>query len=334
MKILQNIKLRNFAALAVALLCFQTISAQKRPVWTYNKPDAPNATFTYRVEWGAGENIIVAYNQALSKIINSTANAIGMKTSTGAIKEALESGESFDVVSETLKVPFNKVCEFEENLGGGLYRVFVLCQAAKNANVKPLFVEFTNCYDKDEMTGTNLESEEQKAERQRQALLKQQEETRKAEEKKKEEATKKAYPKAFKNEQCLFNITQCTRMGNVLEIHGLVQNQGSQPVLLTMASSNNGHYSNSGNYIEAYTNTGRSYKVTRVYLGDKRASGNYLRSGASKNLPPGVTLRFKYEFDGVSSGFDSLSGITIGTCVDAGRRSRRSHSFKNLPVTD
>ncbi len=85
--------------LGLSLLSIQTISAQKRPSWTYNKPDAPNETFTYRVEWGAGENIIVAYNQALTKIINSTANAIGVNTSTGAIKDALESGDSFDVIS-------------------------------------------------------------------------------------------------------------------------------------------------------------------------------------------------------------------------------------------
>jgi hypothetical protein len=324
MKLILNLKLRIFAAIAIALLCFQAISAQKRPAWTFNKPHAPNATFTYRVEWGAGENIIVAYNQALTKIINSTANAIGVNTSTGAIKKALESGESFEVVSETLKVPFNKVCEFEENLGGGLYRVFVLCQAAKSANVKPQFVEFTDCYNEDEMSGTNLESEEQKEERQRQALLKQQEERRKAEEKKKEEARKKAYPKAFKDRQFLFNLIKVTRNAGIMEVHGLVQNQGNEIAEVDFCLKGwHAHVP------KAYTDQGDVLVASEIQIGNKIASGRY---GPSMDIPPGVTLRFKYTFNNVSQSFNSLSALSL--TIQADGYNDKTHSFKNLPITD
>jgi hypothetical protein len=308
----------------IALLTIQTISAQKRPSWTYNTPDAPNSTFVYRVEWGAGKNIIVAYNQALTKIINSTANSIGVNTSTGAIKDALESGQSFDVVSETLKVPFNKVCEFEENLGGGLYRVFVLCQAAKNANIKPEFVVFNDCYNADEMTGTNLESEEQKAERRQQALLKQQEAARKAEQKKKEEARKKAYPKVFEQGPCLFNITKVTRRNDMLEVHGLVQNQASEKQKLWLRLKATHHPP------KAYTSGGNSYTASGVQVGDRRSDGHY---GPSVVIPSGVTLRFKYTFNNVSQSFDALSVLSFNISRQ-GEWSDKTHTIKNLPITD
>ncbi|WP_321300162.1 hypothetical protein [Marinifilum fragile] len=300
------------------------VNAQNRPAWTFNTPPAENSTFIYRVEWGAGDNLVKAYNQALTKIINSTANSIGVNTSTGAVKEALESGLSFDVVSETLKIPFNKVCEFEENLGGGLYRVFVLCQTAKSANLKPQFVEFNNCYEKDEMAGTNLESEEQKAERQRQASLKQQEERRKAEEKKKEEARKKAYPKVFKDRQFLFNLTKVTRNAGVMEVHGLVQNQGSS--IEGLDFSLKGWHAH---VPKAYTDQGDVLIASEIQIGNKIASGKY---GPSMDIPPGVTLRFKYTFNNVSETFDALSALVLTIEVEG--YNEKTHSFKNLPVTD
>jgi len=343
------LRLKKFSGLLLLILFIQVAQAQKRPSWTYNTPHAQNKTFTYRVEWGAGENIVVAYNQALTKVINSTANAIGVNTSTGAVKEALASGASVDVVSETLKIPFNKVCEFEENMGGGLYRVFVLCQAAKNANIKPQFVEFNQCYDKKEIPKeTDLESDDDKAEKARQVLIKREEEARKRAErirqaniKKQEEAKqlaaakraeerKKAYPKAFKHEDVLFNITKCVRSGNELVIKGLVQNQGGSTGTLTLQ----GRYGRS-KYPKIYTNQGTIYEVTRMKLGNDSAGGNYLASGADMKIPSGVTLRFSYTFSGVSSSFQTISSFTFDTkmYID-GDKTSRSHSIKNMPVTN
>lgn len=121
--------------------------AQQVPLWTKELPKTKNNTYVYVCEWGIGGSVQEAYNNALTKVFQSTANRIGQPFDSRNIKSALEHGTSLEVISSTYRIPINKVCDYSEQIDGEIYRVYVLCQVAINALTIPQWSNYSQCND-------------------------------------------------------------------------------------------------------------------------------------------------------------------------------------------
>ena len=121
--------------------------AQERPGWVSNKPKPSNDTYLYVVESASGSTEIEARNQTFARVLQSTAMRIGQPINSDEINKAVQSGQSFEVISSQYNIPINKVCEYTEKNEDG-YRVYVLCQVAKAGNAYADFdYDYGGCYD-------------------------------------------------------------------------------------------------------------------------------------------------------------------------------------------
>ena len=121
-------------------------AAQQAPQWVFKTPKAGNDTYMYVCEQGIGYSQKEAYNIALTRVFQSTANRIGQPFDSQKLEAALRSGTSLEVISRTYNIPINKVCEYPEKLSNDNYRVYLLCQVAKAGNIMPQWDEFSRCY--------------------------------------------------------------------------------------------------------------------------------------------------------------------------------------------
>ena len=137
---------RILIALTLVLLTL-TVSAQERPSWIDRLPRATNSTYVYDVERAYGNTEREARNQAFAQELQKVAFRIGTPFDAKEINNAVQNGESFEVISRDFNIPVNKVCEYTEKMGNG-YRVYILCQAAMVGNIGVQYDEFTRCYDK------------------------------------------------------------------------------------------------------------------------------------------------------------------------------------------
>lgn len=135
----------------ILLMCFVfTISAcssssNQTPNWISKLPKTDNKTFVYRCESGRGFDREEAYNKAMVRIFESAANSLGVRFDSKSIKEAIENGESLDLISESFSIPVNKVCEYEQLEANGDSRVYVLCQVANAGNIDVEFDSYNDC---------------------------------------------------------------------------------------------------------------------------------------------------------------------------------------------
>ena len=132
----------------IMLLVACCAMAQQAPLWTKVIPKAGNQTYMYLCEQGVGSDVKEAYNVAMTRVFQSTANRIGQPFDSGKLMESLAHGTSLEVISRTYNIPINKVCQYDEQLSNGNYRVYVLCQVATAGNVAPLWEPFSQCYDR------------------------------------------------------------------------------------------------------------------------------------------------------------------------------------------
>lgn len=140
----------KYSLLFICVIATTYLSGQSfRPSWVINTPEPENETFVYRVEVGSSKDPAEAELQAMTKVISATAHSIGVGTTTTAVQEALAAGGSLELISETLRIPFNRVCSFEYLEPTGMYRVFVLCQTAKKGGVTPDYT-YHSCFTKKE----------------------------------------------------------------------------------------------------------------------------------------------------------------------------------------
>lgn len=131
------------------LLAFLAIAsfAQDKPGWIYNKPKPSNNSYLYVVEAATGETEIAARNQAFARILQATAMRMGQPINSDEINRAVQSGQTFEVISSQYNIPINKVCEYGERNKDG-YRIYILCQVAKASNIVIDFdYDFNGCYD-------------------------------------------------------------------------------------------------------------------------------------------------------------------------------------------
>lgn len=130
-----------------AMLGACCVFAQQAPQWVFKTPKAGNSTYRYVCEQGVYFSQQQAYNIALTRVFQSTANSIGQPFDSQKLEAALRNGSSLEVISRTYNIPINKVCEYSEKLPNGNYRVYLLCQVAKAGNITPQWEEFSRCYD-------------------------------------------------------------------------------------------------------------------------------------------------------------------------------------------
>lgn len=118
--------------------------AQDKPSWIYNKPTPANDTYLYDTEWGMASTAKEAENEAFSKVFRFAAMQVGQPFESVEIDKALQNGLDYSVIARQYNIPINKVCEYSERDGYG-YRVYILCQVAKDARVSPLWSTFNGC---------------------------------------------------------------------------------------------------------------------------------------------------------------------------------------------
>lgn len=146
-QILSSIKQIIFTFIFV-LLTITTI-AQEKPGWIYNKPKPANNTYLYDTEWGVASSAKEAENEAFSKVFRFAAMQVGqpfesIEINSIEINKALQNGLDYSVIARQYNIPINKVCEYSEREGYG-YKVYILCQVAKDARVSPQWSNFSGC---------------------------------------------------------------------------------------------------------------------------------------------------------------------------------------------
>lgn len=119
--------------LSVLPLCH----AQRLPSWMNELPIPGNGTYMYVRESGLGPTLTEAYNQALLRVMQSTANRLGRPFDVQAVDFALTHSSEYQSVSRQYNIPINKVEQYDEQLSDGTYRVWILCQVAVSAIVQP-----------------------------------------------------------------------------------------------------------------------------------------------------------------------------------------------------
>ena len=113
--------------------------AKRLPPWMNELPKAGNSTIIYVRESGEGATLTEAQNQALLRVMQSTANRIGRPFDIQTVDAALAGGTDYQIISRLYNIPVNKVDQYDEQLKDGTYRVWVLCQVAMAGNVQPIW---------------------------------------------------------------------------------------------------------------------------------------------------------------------------------------------------
>ena len=138
--------MKKLIILAVLCSFAWTVNAQTiakpefRPDWVFVAPRPSNGTYLYVVEHGEGNTKREAINQALARVLQSTASRLGQTVSTDEIYKAAQAGTDYEVIAKRMNVPINKVCEFPvQDPQTNSWTMYVLCQVAKAGNVIPDF---------------------------------------------------------------------------------------------------------------------------------------------------------------------------------------------------
>lgn len=137
----------NFRSILLAVVCITTLffhTTQAQPRWVYKLPKPGNQTYLYVVESASGRTELEARNQAIIRVFQSNIMRFGYRISSSEITEAVQKGKTFEDIAILHRIPVNKVCEYTERVAQG-YRSYVLCQVAKDANVRPVWNDFTKC---------------------------------------------------------------------------------------------------------------------------------------------------------------------------------------------
>lgn len=127
------------------------LSAQSnhRPSWIKNPPKPKKGNFYYRVTVAEGKNYENAYTKAFAMAIYESYSRLeGIAVSLNSSEDDIERGvtESISTVPGQMRLPINKVCEYEESRTSSMgIKLFVLWQVANDALVDPQFEDFNKC---------------------------------------------------------------------------------------------------------------------------------------------------------------------------------------------
>lgn len=111
--------------------------AKRLPSWMHELPKPGNNTIMYVRQMGEGESLSQAHNQALLKVMQSTANRIGRPFDIQEVDAALTGGSDIQTLSRQYNIPINEVDQYESKQNDTCYHVWVLCQVAAAGNIAP-----------------------------------------------------------------------------------------------------------------------------------------------------------------------------------------------------
>jgi len=132
---------RTFFIIILLVANVAAWGAKRLPPWMNELPKAGNSTIIYVRESGEGVSLTEAHNQALLRVMQSTANRIGRPFDIQSVDAALAGGTDYQTLSRQYNIPVNKVDQYDEQLKDETYRVWVLCQVAVSGNVQPQWEE-------------------------------------------------------------------------------------------------------------------------------------------------------------------------------------------------
>lgn len=136
--------------IAIMVLLTPTFAwALGEPSWLKHLPKSSNDTYYYRVTKAEAQTYDEAYSKAFSMAILESQWKIGVKVNKSddiqTIEETLNS--NLTLQSSNMKLPLNKVCEFEKaspNISNGVV-LYILWQVARYGNVKAEFDDYLDC---------------------------------------------------------------------------------------------------------------------------------------------------------------------------------------------
>lgn len=113
--------------------------AKRLPPWMNELPKPGNSTYIYVREAGEGPTLSEAHNQAMLRVMQSTANRLGRPFDINEVDKALAGGNDYQTLSRQYNIPINKVDQYDQQLADGTFRVWVLCQVAVSGNIQPVW---------------------------------------------------------------------------------------------------------------------------------------------------------------------------------------------------
>lgn len=134
-----------FALVWAALSVAQT---SERPSWLMVMPHPENNTYYYRVTHAEGSTYEKAYARAFAMAIMESSWKLGAVVDKKNDVETLEKSitDNINVGDMTMRLPLNKVCEYQEKVSGTMnVRLYILWQVASAGNVTPRFEEYNDC---------------------------------------------------------------------------------------------------------------------------------------------------------------------------------------------
>lgn len=144
--------MKRIIILIISMVWGLTMSSQtigSKPTWLKHLPKAPRrAMYYYRVTSAEAKTYEEAYSKAFAIAVYESRWKLGVAVdlNMGVDEHEKEIRNSISIEPSQIRIPLNKVCEFQENSPVNMnIRVHILWQIAKYGNVDPDFDDFTNC---------------------------------------------------------------------------------------------------------------------------------------------------------------------------------------------
>ena len=132
---------RTFFIIILSFVSIAAWGAKRLPPWMNELPKPGNSTYIYVREAGEGPTLSEAHNQAMLRVMQSTANRLGRPFDINEVDKALSGGNDYQTLSRQYNIPINKVDQYDQQLADGTFRVWVLCQVAVSGNIQPVWEE-------------------------------------------------------------------------------------------------------------------------------------------------------------------------------------------------
>lgn len=130
---------RTFFIIILSFVSIAAWGAKRLPPWMNELPKPGNSTYIYVREAGEGTTLSEAHNQAMLRVMQSTANRLGRPFDINEVDKALAGGNDYQILSRQYNIPINKVDQYDQQLADGTFRVWVLCQVAVSGNIQPVW---------------------------------------------------------------------------------------------------------------------------------------------------------------------------------------------------